>query len=1482
MYDATNISDAEKERCGLSAETIDDVAGTDGTEHIRFVAAVQLKELGKLCIGRLASEENLAGRKLLGFLQETVDFCEANNIVSSLIFDVGKVLQPFLKFASFAEDLWSVGGKGDAAVILFLRSMFCEQDTWDAWVRLLTAKKWPIIASFVLDKASVFSDEEIQKVFNMGKEKKDKIWFALRLISCGVLQTIVAPLLRCPGIYDSLCKLVHLVPTPGPKEAENNEEVIVSIIDDLTSNEDFQSGLFDIIFSDEFDSCYAALVETFSDDEGVTGAIRIAALCYAAFKILRLLLTCKGVDDAWHVVWRKLKLDRGELRGAPSAESLRDLLADLLEHDDLISGLLGIVGSLEVDGMFDAFVKLMEADAAIKGEAEVAKLKAADSFKIICNSGPLRNLFVSVFKMKDLRTAISGGLRLDQFKAGKFFVAIQEKLDVINLLLQNRGIVAALSAVLRDQPSRGVLVELLSAQGFDDAKGAGPAALRTMLSSTGSTLSAFMLDFVDGASGVAEALGFAADQATSGGPPTRTETDEAAKTALRRAAITLKRVTQEHEEDVLAAEVAVQRAVDALNRTKSEKREAVTVAKRNVRQCESKKGGGAESPYNDSDSDRSSDSGGDVDWGMPVPEKNLAAKSAAAREPVGENGYNGRYLGQVPIPNNRPDQDTLWSAIDALKIESAKVGRIDVTVMIVPGKGVRGGKRRPKMLQMATQSGRFSLSQPFHQIQSVGQVGNHVVIVCWTRGQDTKRTKSFLVHAVKFKQADDAEAMSKVLIKECEEVYKRKGVMEESVHTGSPDKGESVDVVKQDDDALGYAVAEEMMTDKDALLEVVKKNGSALSHASDTLKADEDVVLEAVRQNGLALEYAAARLKAHEGVVLTAVKENGLALEYAAARFKARKDVALIAVKQDGSALKYAGTHMKADKDVVLEAVKQDGRALKHVHKKWKADKDVVMEAVKQNGSALCRAADAMRVDKDIVMEAVKQDGRALYHAAEDLKSDKDVVMEAVKQNGLALEYAANVLRADEAVVLEAVKQNDSAVEYAADELKSTDQVMHTIEDNESATAFTTLELIEERSALFALRNSGRNILSTANSSENNSDIIKPALVDLLRQLNADSSKQQKALHRLERLMQLHHSLCATDDRVATTLTSASNGCAVAIVSTETTQQQAAKIQECLDGFDTAQRVLRKAARTPDVHDESGDDPSTAKSLVSELAATVIKRNESRSHFCQNLGTFQSRWNDHLIIRLGYLKEKLDDLHKTRDLFAAGRNSGASDEGTFVRPLPDSIKDAVFAFDAWWARVKEVCESTTTSTDQAFADLGQHFSSALTHTVRGVTATDALEGQLAAVQEKLRTVAANVRIEKEYWASDPLRSLPYDRILTACGQIIQSFEAEAAETEDMLQQVEEWDARAKDLREVPVYPTDLEVFFSLDDAVWELNKKLRRAHFDVEDFKEDARRRKSSRTQSKLDDATKLAAKYHEELREAGAKFQVEKKRLKI
>eukprot|EP00039_Didymoeca_costata_P011879 m.168473 g.168473 ORF g.168473 m.168473 type:complete len:646 (-) comp15319_c2_seq1:3349-5286(-) len=145
------------------------------------------------------------------------------------------------------------------------------------------------------------------------------------------------------------------------------------------------------------------------------------------------------------------------------------------------------------------------------------------------------------------------------------------------------------------------------------------------------------------------------------------------------------------------------------------------------------------------------------------------------------NRYNGRYLGQVSIPTNRPNQDVLWKAIDKVRASAESAGNFEVSIMTVPGHKVeRTGRFWPKMLHMSTESGRHSVVQPFTQILSVGQVDKFVIFVCWVRMKHEPRQRTFLVHVVEFKEVHDAEAMSKCLIAECEEVYKRKGVIDDS------------------------------------------------------------------------------------------------------------------------------------------------------------------------------------------------------------------------------------------------------------------------------------------------------------------------------------------------------------------------------------------------------------------------------------------------------------------------------------------------------------------------------------------------------------------------------------------------------------------------------------------------------------------------------------------------------------------------------
>ena len=100
---------------------------------------------------------------------------------------------------------------------------------------------------------------------------------------------------------------------------------------------------------------------------------------------------------------------------------------------------------------------------------------------------------------------------------------------------------------------------------------------------------------------------------------------------------------------------------------------------------------------------------------------------------------------------------------------------------------------------------------------------------------------------------------------------------------------------------------------REEMLEAVKKDGSALEYADETLKADREVVLEAVRNDGGSLEFASHTLKADREIVLEAVKSYGRALQYASDTLKADRELVLEVVKNSGRALQYASDTLKDD-----------------------------------------------------------------------------------------------------------------------------------------------------------------------------------------------------------------------------------------------------------------------------------------------------------------------------------------------------------------------------------------------------------------------------------------------------------------------------------------------------------------------------------------------------------------------------------------
>ena len=117
-------------------------------------------------------------------------------------------------------------------------------------------------------------------------------------------------------------------------------------------------------------------------------------------------------------------------------------------------------------------------------------------------------------------------------------------------------------------------------------------------------------------------------------------------------------------------------------------------------------------------------------------------------------------------------------------------------------------------------------------------------------------------------------------------------------------------------------------------IEKVEKEGPyALEDAPKRLRSDKEFMLEAVKRYGSALQFASWALQEDKEVVLAAVTSCGGALEYASDELRDDKEVVLVAVKNPDtdefdlpaypfSPLQYASDRLKADKEVALAALR--------------------------------------------------------------------------------------------------------------------------------------------------------------------------------------------------------------------------------------------------------------------------------------------------------------------------------------------------------------------------------------------------------------------------------------------------------------------------------------------------------------------------------------------------------------------------------
>lgn len=190
-------------------------------------------------------------------------------------------------------------------------------------------------------------------------------------------------------------------------------------------------------------------------------------------------------------------------------------------------------------------------------------------------------------------------------------------------------------------------------------------------------------------------------------------------------------------------------------------------------------------------------------------------------------------------------------------------------------------------------------------------------------------------------------------------------------------KSLDVELKKEPKVAVELENKNDLLMDKEKLLEEFRDKFLRLSDLDDNWRDDREIVMAFVQHNWQDLEFASESLKNDPELALLAVQQNGLMLQFVSEDLRNNLKIVKTAVENNGLALAYASPDLKNDFNVVLAAVKQNGLALEFANLMKKNDWDIVLQAVEQNGLALEFAGEKLKMNKFICQRAIMQNKEA-------------------------------------------------------------------------------------------------------------------------------------------------------------------------------------------------------------------------------------------------------------------------------------------------------------------------------------------------------------------------------------------------------------------------------------------------------------------------------------------------------------------------
>ena len=123
-------------------------------------------------------------------------------------------------------------------------------------------------------------------------------------------------------------------------------------------------------------------------------------------------------------------------------------------------------------------------------------------------------------------------------------------------------------------------------------------------------------------------------------------------------------------------------------------------------------------------------------------------------------------------------------------------------------------------------------------------------------------------------------------------------------------------------------------------------------------------------QRRLGARTSSARLQNYPELVLAAVQKDGWALAHASEELRADRAIVLAAVQENGGALESASEELKGDREIVMAAVTTNPWALIHASKELRRDRDIEVAAAQVGGSLECESEERLRESRDAVLRS--------------------------------------------------------------------------------------------------------------------------------------------------------------------------------------------------------------------------------------------------------------------------------------------------------------------------------------------------------------------------------------------------------------------------------------------------------------------------------------------------------------------------------